>query len=176
MDALHSLDPDRSYNNRDEFKHDLDKVLEERDLKISNPIYKAILAALSERDPTAEICADGKGRPEPDPQLRDTETVALPAKAPLPLPIRYKSAQGKEPNNDDLVDFVRGYCDGYFARELKPHWPDLWIDYSKTKVGYEIPINRHFYVYEPPRPLEAIETDIEALEAEIVGMLKRIVA
>ena len=41
------------------------------------------------------------------------------------------------------------------AREVLPHVPDAWVDYDKTKVGYEIPINRHFYVYKPPRPLDA---------------------
>jgi type I restriction enzyme M protein len=49
--------------------------------------------------------------------------------------------------------------------------PDAWIDESKTKVGYEIPLNRHFYRYEPPRPLEAIQTDIRKLEGEIMEML-----
>jgi len=53
-----------------------------------------------------------------------------------------------------------------------PHVSDAWIDHKKTKVGYEIPLNRHFYVYEPPRPLDLIETDIEIVEKEILGMLK----
>ena len=47
--------------------------------------------------------------------------------------------------------------------EVLPHVPDAWIDTTKTKVGYEIPLNRHFYRYEPPRPLEVIETDITRL-------------
>lgn len=50
-----------------------------------------------------------------------------------------------------------------------------WVDRSKTKIGYEIPINRHFYVYKPPRPLEAIEADIQSLEGEIAGLLKGLV-
>ena len=54
--------------------------------------------------------------------------------------------------------------------------PDAWVDYDKTKVGYEIPINRHFYVYKPPRPLDEIEADITALEGEIAGLLKGLVA
>jgi type I restriction enzyme M protein len=52
--------------------------------------------------------------------------------------------------------------------------PDAWIDHEKTKVGYEIPLNRHFYRYEPPRPLEAIETDIKTLETEILSLLKTV--
>ena len=54
--------------------------------------------------------------------------------------------------------------------------PDAWVDYGKTKVGYEIPINRHFYVYKPPRPLDQIEKDITKLEGEIAGLLKGLVA
>ncbi|HNP16523.1 MAG TPA: SAM-dependent DNA methyltransferase, partial [Terrimesophilobacter sp.] len=47
----------------------------------------------------------------------------------------------------------------YFEREVKPHAPDAWIDEEKTKVGYEIPFNRHFYVFTPPRPLAEIDAE-----------------
>jgi hypothetical protein len=94
--------------------------------------------AFSERDETADICIDSRGKPEPDPELRDTENVPL-----------------KEKIHD------------YFKREVSPHVPDAWIDENKTKIGYEIPLNRHFYRYEPPRPLEEIESDIKTLESEI---------
>ena len=62
----------------------------------------------------------------------------------------------------------------YFKREVLPHVPDAWIDHSKTKIGYEIPLNRHFYRYEPPRRLEDIETDIKKLEAEILDLLQEV--
>jgi type I restriction enzyme M protein len=106
-----------------------------------------VLAALGERDETAEICRDAQGNPEPDPELRDTETVPL-----------------------------KESIEAYFQREVLPHVPDAWIDETKTKVGYEIPLNRHFYRYEPPRPLEVIEQDIKALEEEIVRLLKEVTA
>ncbi len=106
---------------------------------------KAVLAALGERDPDAEVCLDRRGNLEPDPELRDTENVPL----------------GEE-------------IDDYMKREVLPHVPDAWVDHSKTKIGYEIPLNRHFYVYEPPRPLEEIEEDIQSLETEIVGLLGEI--
>ncbi len=64
--------------------------------------------------------------------------------------------------------------DDYFKREVLPHVPDAWIDESKTKIGYEIPLNRHFYRYEPPRPLDEIESDIKALESEILTLLKEV--
>ena len=66
--------------------------------------------------------------------------------------------------------------EAYFKREVLPHVPDAWIDTTKTKVGYEIPLNRHFYRSEPPRPLEVIETDIKRLEDAIMKMLKEVTA
>jgi type I restriction enzyme M protein len=111
-------------------------------VRLSTPELKAVLAALGERDDTAEICRDRDGKPEPDAELRDTESVPL---------------------KESITE--------YFKREVLPHVPDAWVDESKTKVGYEIPLNRHFYVYEPPRPLEVIEADIKALEEDIKRLL-----
>jgi type I restriction enzyme M protein len=148
LKALAEINPDRIYRNRDEFKKAIDDVFESADLTLTEPVYKAVLAALSERDPTADICRDAKGNAEADPELRDTESVALP-RVPLPLPIGYKAGTGKEPNNEVLVKLVKTHCDDYFGREVRPHWSDAWIDYSKTRVGYEIPINRHFYTTRP---------------------------
>ena len=112
---------------------------------LSAPERKAVLSALGERDPDAEICRDSRGNPEPDPELRDTETVPL-----------------------------RQNIDEYVVREVLPYVPDAWVDGSKTKVGYEIPLNRHFYVYEPPRPLGEIEADLQTLERDIVGLLAEV--
>ena len=114
-------------------------------LELDAPLKKAIVAALSERDETAAICVDAKGKPKPDADLRDTESVPL---------------------ADDI--------DEYVAREVSPHVPDAWVDESKTRVGYEINFNRYFYEYVPPRPLAEIEADIRALETEIVQMLGEI--
>ena len=60
------------------------------------------------------------------------------------------------------------------AREVLPHVPDAWVDHAKTKTGYEIPLDRHFYVYEPPRPLGEIENDLQTLEREIASLLAEI--
>ncbi|QID16150.1 SAM-dependent DNA methyltransferase [Nitrogeniibacter mangrovi] len=116
-------------------------------VKLSAPELKAVLAAMSERDETAEICRDKKGEPEPDTDLRDTETVPL-----------------------------KESIEAYFQREVLPHVPDAWIDHSKTKVGYEIPMNRHFYRYEPPRELAEIEAEIKGLEGEILDLLREVTA
>jgi type I restriction enzyme M protein len=172
--ALGTLDPDMLYRSREKFKADLNRGLKTADLDLPNPVHRAIVTALSERDPDADICTDSKGNPEPDPDLRDIETVELAKGTLLPLPIGYKGASGKEPENEELVALIRNTCDEHLAREVTPHWPDAWMDYSKTKIGYEIPINRHFYVYRAPRPLETIETDIKLLEGQILAKLKEV--
>jgi len=83
-----------------------------------------------------------KGKPQPDSALRDTENVPL-------------------------VEDIGAY----YQREVLPHAPDAWIDDEKSKVGYEIPFNRHFYVFEPPRSLHAIDEELKAVSARIVAML-----
>ncbi len=130
------------YKNRDEFLSDLHGVVKDSGQQLNSAEIRAILAALGERDETADICHDKKGNHEPDPDMRDTENVPL-----------------KQSINE------------YFRREVLPHVPDAWIDESKTKDGYEIPFNLHFYRYGPPRPLDVIEKDIKQLEKEIVALL-----
>ena len=130
------------YKDRKAFLMDLREVDLAANVRLTAPELKAVLSALGERDETAEICRDRNGNPEPDPELRDTESVPL-----------------------------KESIQTYFEREVLPHIPDAWIDERKTKVGYEIPLNRHFYQYEPPRPLEVIEADIKALEREILELL-----
>ena len=66
--------------------------------------------------------------------------------------------------------------DAYIAADVLPYVPDAWADYSKTKIGYEIPLTRHFYRYTPPRPLEEIDAEIRALENEIQRLLREVVA
>ncbi|UUZ66929.1 hypothetical protein LP416_17980 [Polaromonas sp. P2-4] len=64
----------------------------------------------------------------------------------------------------------------YFEREVRPHVADAWIEHDKTKVGYEINFNRHFYRFTPPRPLEEIDADLRLAEAEIVRLLQEVTA
>lgn len=163
---------DRRYDDRAEFEPLLKAAFKTAGEKLPAPIKKAILGALSEGDPEAAICRDAKGNPEPDTELRDSEIVPLPADIPLPLPIGYE----KNADNARLLELVRDHCEDYLAREVLPFVDDAWIDHGKTKVGYEIPINRHFYVYKPPRPIEEIERDIQGLEGEILDLLKRVTA
>jgi type I restriction enzyme M protein len=149
LDAgLHRHDAEaapRLYKDRKTFIDDLKTLDNERGVRLTAAELKAVVNALGERDETAEICRDRDGNPEPDPELRDTETVPL-----------------------------KESVDEYFKREVLPHVSDAWIDESKTKVGYEIPLNRHFYRYEPPRPVEEIEADIKTLENDILALLKEV--
>ncbi len=160
------------YLDREEFAADLMMAAKRAGFRIPGPIKKVIFTALGERNPDAGICRDGKGRPEPDIELRDTENIPLPLGTVLPLPMDF----GPNKPNDRLVEAFRQDIDAYMAHEVLPYVPDAWVDYGKTKVGYEIPINRHFYVYKPPRPLDQIEADITKLEGEIVGLLNGLVA
>lgn len=132
---------------RKRFLQSLKPIDRELATHLSSPELKAVINALGERDETAEICRDKEGLPEPDADLRDTENVPL-----------------------------KESIQAYFEREVLPHVPDAWIDYSKTKVGYEIPLNRHFYRYEPPRELAVIEGEIKALEDDIMRLLKEVTA
>lgn len=170
--VLATLSGKGRYMDRERFEGDLEAAAKHAKLKLPAPIKKAIFAALGERDPNAEVCRDSKDRPEPDSELRDTENVPLPPGTALPLPINF----GPDMPNDELVAAMKPAIDAYIAAEVLPHVPDAWVDYGKTKVGYEIPINRHFYVYKPPRALGEIETDITVLEGEIANLLKGLVA
>ena len=169
---LVALEGNGRYMDRETFEADVMRAAKRNSIKILTPIKKAIFAALGERDQDAEICRDSKGRPEPDSELRDTENIPLSPGTTLPLPMEF----GPEKPNDRLVEAFHDEIDAYITREVMPHVPDAWVDYDKTKVGYEIPINRHFYVYKPPRQLDQIEVDIAKLEGEIAGLLKGLIA
>lgn len=161
------------------FEPQLSAAFDAADLPLDAGLKAALLApgALGEKDPSAEPCRNKKGELEPDADLRDTETVPLPTGIALPLPLDYENKQNKgKLDLDPLLKLVRQPCEDYLAAEVLPYRPDAWIDHQKTKVGYEIPFNRHFYEYKPPRPLAAIEHDIAALERDIVALLKEVTA
>ena len=109
--------------------------------------YSTITVERPLRDESGEILLATKGKlkgkPQPDSSLRDTENVPL---------------------SDDIQT--------YFKREVLPHVPDAWIDPDKTKVGYEIPFNRHFYVFEPPRDLTVIDAELKACTDRIKDMIE----
>jgi len=108
--------------------------------------YRTITVERPERDAAGKVVlatkGKGKGKPSPDSALRDTENVPL---------------------AEDV--------ETYFAREVLPHAADAWIDHEKTKVGYEIPFNRHFYVFTPPRPLAEIDAELKTVTDRILAMI-----
>jgi type I restriction enzyme M protein len=111
--------------------------------------YATITVERPSRDETGNVVlgikGKQKGKPQPDSALRDTENVPL---------------------TEDIH--------AYFRREVLPHAPDAWIDEEKTKIGYEIPFNRHFYVFEPPRSLHVIDEELKAVSANIMKMLEEL--
>ena len=108
--------------------------------------YSTITVERPERDAAGKIVLSTKGKTkgkqQADANLRDTENVPL----------------------SESVD-------AYFKREVLPHAPDAWIDNEKTKVGYEIPFNRHFYVFKPPRALTEIDADLKGVTDRILTMI-----
>jgi type I restriction enzyme M protein len=145
--ALESLNTGQMWKNRNEFTKALSKSLVTVGAAVTGQQTKALIAALSERDETADICTDAKGHPEADTDLRDNENVPW-------------------------VENIHSY----FEREVKPFVPDAWIDESKTTDGCEIPFTRHFYQYVPPRPLEEIDADLDAVLGRIRARLEAVKA
>lgn len=147
-----------TWSSREGFEASLNAALAPRNagaprgeqLKLAAPLRRSIINALGERDPDAEICRDAEGNTEPDSELRDTEVVPL----------------IEDPQT-------------YLAREVLPYAADAWIndavrdskDGQIGKVGYEINLNREFYRYQPPRPLDDIHADLRQVEADITRML-----
>ncbi len=109
-------------------------------------VYRTITVERPLRDAKGNVVVGTKGKmkgkPMPDADLRDTENVPL---------------------SEDV--------EVYFEREVRPHAPDAWIDLEKTKVGYEIPFNRHFYVFKPPRELAEIDADLKVVTDRILTMI-----
>ncbi|WP_290654103.1 class I SAM-dependent DNA methyltransferase [Idiomarina sp.] len=153
--AIQRIEADTLFTNRDDFTKALNAELKASDVKLTAAQLKAVLNALSERDSDADICTDKKGNVEADSGLRDYENVPL---------------------TENIYE--------YFEREVKPHVPDAWVDESKRDeqdgevgiVGFEIPFNRHFYVFEPPRPLEEIDADLKQCTDKIKQMIEELSA
>ena len=124
----------------------IDGVPISRIFKTTDFGYQTVTVERPERDADGNIVNETrgkkKGQPKPDSSQRDTEELPL---------------------SDDV--------DEYFQREVLPHVPDAWIDHDKTKIGYEIPFNRHFYVFKPPRELEEIDAELKVVTDRIVEMI-----
>nr|WP_208971224.1 class I SAM-dependent DNA methyltransferase [Kineococcus rubinsiae] len=154
---------DEPHLNREKFNKELGKHLGDQGVSLTTAQRKTLWQTIGVHDKFADICLDSsrahKGEPEPDPALRDTENVPF-------------GWGGHSKAHEALEETVQAYFDA----EVKPHVDDAWIDWSKTKTGYEIPFTRHFYTYEPPRPLEEIDDDLERVVGEIMTLLREVEA
>ncbi len=132
---------------------------------LPDELVKEVLKAAAQSDLDGVLITDKKGHPQPDADLRDSENVPLPA-----VPVTWVA---------DVVERLesaeyRAAVKEYVATEVLPYVADAWVDYDKTKIGYEIPLTRHFYKYVPPRPLAEIDAEIKALEEEIQVLLSEV--
>lgn len=146
-DALSELNVEHIWTNRDKFTADVRATFKNTGTTLTGPQIKALVSGLSARDEEGEVSTNAKGTPESDLDLRDTENVPL---------------------TEDVAE--------YFKREVLPFAPDAWIDESKTKIGYDIPFTRHFYKYQEPRSLEAIDDDLDAVLGRIRARLEAVKA
>lgn len=144
IDKVLGREPQRDWNAA---WNRIEELLRERKSRWKAPEQKLFRSVFTQKDSEAEpVAKEGRDEGyEPDADLRDFENVPL---------------------KDDI--------DAYFAREVRPHVPDAWMDRSKDKAGYEINFNRHFYKYSPPRPLEEIDADLKRAEEEIMRLLREV--
>jgi type I restriction enzyme M protein len=152
-----------SDTDRTQIAKTIDPIL--RNAGLNAPQQKALWEALAVRDPQAPPIVSREGEPEPDPELRDQENVPLPT-----MRVGFE----EDPSRRFSAIEYRSAVEDHLEREIHPYVPDAWIDHSKTKIGYEIPLTRQFYKYVPPRPLDEIDADINQLEAEIQELLREV--
>jgi type I restriction enzyme M protein len=172
--------PGDLFRSRSAFERVLKQTAAKHDLKLSAALHKAILAAVGERDESAEICRDKQGRPEADSDLRGYEYIPLPVVEAME---GYTTTYIEDPIAVERVPLRESIYD-YFSREVQPYFAqgEVWIntdirddrDGEVGKIGYEINFNRYFYQYQPPRPLTEIEADIKRLERDILDMLREV--
>ena len=129
-------------------------------------LVKAVTDGLAVQDPEAPVATDRAGNPKPDSGQRDYENV--------PLPSLRMTFETDPTARLDTIEY-RTSVDDYMVREVLPYVPDAWHDPTNTKIGYEIALTRHFYTYNPTRPLAEIDAAIKVLEAEIQALLAEVI-
>ena len=175
--ALQNVIGTEQFDDFNQFDEVLKKALKQTDIKLDAKEKKQLLDAITWKNPEAEPVINKvlKHAEKPlygqfsyqgkvvefvqDGDLRDAENIALNPKV----------------STTELIE-------NYFKREVQPHVPDAWINADKRDekdgeigiVGYEIPFNRHFYVYQPPRDLAEIDADLDAVSREIMALLQEV--
>lgn len=169
--------PGKLYKDRAEFLAELDNAAKANNIRLTKTLRKAIVDALGEKDETAKICFDDKGHREADTGLRDHESIPL-VEGDEDVEWWLKSG---ESIMDEKVP-LRQSVHEYFENEVMPYAKDAFIDHSYIdeqdgevgRIGYEINFTRYFYRYQPPRPLEEIEEEIDQLKDEILTLLEKV--
>lgn len=154
-EVLSGLDSEKVWMDREEFLNHVELQMNMAGLDLRDSVYNAIERALSEQNADAEICRDGNGNPEYDTDLREKERI---------------------PITEDPYE--------YFKREIEPYTTNAWVNESSKYhdekdgelgvVGYQIDFDTYFYKYEPPRPLEDIDQELEQLEEKISKLLSEV--
>jgi len=121
--------------------------------------------SLAVHDAGAPVITNRRGEPEPDPELRDQENVPLPR-----VSVRFEPDPAARLATVEYETAVETHVEA----EVRPYESEAWVDHTKTRIGYEIPLTRQFYRYVPPRSLEEIDADIKALESEIRQLLREV--
>ena len=154
------------YTTEKSAKAAVQEALASADADTPAALVKAVTDALAVRDSEAPVITDRAGNPKPDPDLRDNENVPLPQ-----VSVAYET----DPTARlDTIEY-RTAIDDYLDTEVHSYIPDAWHDPAKTKIGYEIPLTRHFYTYTPPRPVHEIDAEIKKLEHEIQALLTEVI-
>ena len=182
--ALQKIIGHHQFNDYNEFDKVFKQALKDAEVSLDTKEKKQIIDAITWKNPEAE------------PVIKKTVKTANPLYGAFSYKAATTNQQADKPAkivefqpDSDLRDYENVALDPsitttelierYFAQEVQPHVPDAWINSDKTDaidaeigiVGYEIPFNRHFYVYEPPRPLADIDADLDAVSSEIMQLL-----
>lgn len=157
-------------------------AIKAQDLKIATKELKLITAAVSWKNPAAEKVIKKVHKLAANPLYGLFEITGSNGKKSV---VEYQHDGDLRDNENVALDpsqSVDALNEAYFIKEVQPHVPDAWIDASKKDakdeqigiVGYEIPFNRHFYEYQPPRDLAEIDADLDAVSAEIMALLQEV--
>lgn len=157
-------------------------AIKAQDIKIATKELKLITAAVSWKNPAAEKVIKKVHKTTANPLYGLFEITGSNGKKSV---VEYQHDGDLRDNENVALDpsqNVDALNEAYFIKEVQPHVPDAWIDASKKDakdeqigiVGYEIPFNRHFYEYQPPRDLAEIDADLDAVSAEIMALLQEV--
>ena len=158
-EALLSIAGEPIFDSDTEFR----KFIRDVVYKIPTKALNAAVKIAMIRDPSFEIVTDKRGKPKRDQTLADQELIPLPREN-----VSWDQDISHRVSSEGYKAAIRNYVE----REVLPHVTDAWADFSKTKIGYEVPLTRHFYDYTPPRDLSDINTDIANVRADIDALTR----